>query len=309
MTGTCHQRRRRPTSRLTLVDDTTQRLLQHHAVRTARHPRSAEIVAEAPTDASVGDLLPLADFGAVDFTGCAIDGRPLGAFARNQISMVAHDGATLAAASSLSSDGTSFAVSRVRRRRHGPHHHRHRRRRPLAQQAGHVDLDGHRRPGRQRRGPHRIQDRRRPLDHRDEPHGGGAGRPLSRRLARRALPLGRRRGQRRDPPGLHRRHRHLHTHPPRRARRDRHARAHRGPRLLGERVARRRGDRRRDHQGEGAQRPPGGHADAYGAVLNTPLVARFACRLAAGHYRFSIYATDAAGNVQSSVASNTLTVR
>ena len=47
----------------------------------------------------------------------------------------------------------------------------------------------------------------------------------------------------------------------------------------------------------------------HAAALNTPLVARFACRLAAGRYRFSVYATDAAGNVQSSVASNRLTVR
>ena len=49
----------------------------------------------------------------MDFTDCAIDGRPVAAFARNQIAMVARTGATLAAASLLSSDGTSFAVSQT----------------------------------------------------------------------------------------------------------------------------------------------------------------------------------------------------
>ncbi len=39
------------------------------------------------------------------------------------------------------------------------------------------------------------------------------------------------------------------------------------------------------------------------------LSARFTCHLAAGSYRFFVYATDAAGNVQSVVARNTLRVR
>ena len=36
---------------------------------------------------------------------------------------------------------------------------------------------------------------------------------------------------------------------------------------------------------------------------------KFRCKLAKGKYRFFVYATDAAGNPQSKVASNRLTVR
>jgi hypothetical protein len=46
-----------------------------------------------------------------------------------------------------------------------------------------------------------------------------------------------------------------------------------------------------------------------GVPVNSRLVASFVCRLARGQYRFYVYATDAAGNTQSRVASNLLTVR
>ncbi len=36
---------------------------------------------------------------------------------------------------------------------------------------------------------------------------------------------------------------------------------------------------------------------------------KFRCKLAKGKYRFFVYATDAAGNAQSKIASNRLTVR
>jgi hypothetical protein len=45
-----------------------------------------------------------------------------------------------------------------------------------------------------------------------------------------------------------------------------------------------------------------------GAAVNKRLSASFVCRLAAGQYRFYVSATDAAGNRQSRVASNRLTV-
>jgi uncharacterized protein YvpB len=47
-----------------------------------------------------------------------------------------------------------------------------------------------------------------------------------------------------------------------------------------------------------------------GAVaVDTRLAAKFVCKLTPGQYRFSIYATDAAGNTQVSVSSNRLTVK
>jgi hypothetical protein len=46
-----------------------------------------------------------------------------------------------------------------------------------------------------------------------------------------------------------------------------------------------------------------------GVAVNQRLSAAFHCRLKQGQYRFYVYATDAAGNSQSQVASNRLTVR
>ena len=43
--------------------------------------------------------------------------------------------------------------------------------------------------------------------------------------------------------------------------------------------------------------------------VNTALTARFRCALRPGTYRFSVRATDAAGNPQANVASQRLTVR
>jgi hypothetical protein len=44
-------------------------------------------------------------------------------------------------------------------------------------------------------------------------------------------------------------------------------------------------------------------------ATNTSLSAKFRCRLAKGRYRFTVYATDLAGNTQSSAGSNRLTVK
>jgi photosystem II stability/assembly factor-like uncharacterized protein len=49
--------------------------------------------------------------------------------------------------------------------------------------------------------------------------------------------------------------------------------------------------------------------DLYGQRVNVWLACRFRCTLARGTYRFSVYATDAAGNTQSRVGANQLTVR
>jgi hypothetical protein len=48
---------------------------------------------------------------------------------------------------------------------------------------------------------------------------------------------------------------------------------------------------------------------ASGVAVNRRLVMSFVCRRSAGRYRFFVYATDVAGNTQSSVSSNRLTVR
>ena len=48
----------------------------------------------------------------------------------------------------------------------------------------------------------------------------------------------------------------------------------------------------------------------YRAVaVNSSETARFKCKLARGSYRFFVYATDAAGNRQTTVASNRLVIR
>jgi hypothetical protein len=47
----------------------------------------------------------------------------------------------------------------------------------------------------------------------------------------------------------------------------------------------------------------------FGKLVNKPLTCTFRCKLPAGRYRFSVSATDAAGNSQKAVASNRLTVR
>jgi hypothetical protein len=50
-------------------------------------------------------------------------------------------------------------------------------------------------------------------------------------------------------------------------------------------------------------------ARLYGRPVNKPLKTAFRCTLPAGAYRFSVYATDAAGNPQAVVAKNKLRVR
>jgi len=96
---------------LTLVDDTTHASFSTSKSNGVVAPASAEVIAEAPTDAETDDLLPLADFGTVDFTSCAFDGQPISAFSWNCIDMVSGEGATWATTSALGSDGASFSVS------------------------------------------------------------------------------------------------------------------------------------------------------------------------------------------------------
>ena len=97
---------------LTLTDETTGATFSTTQTGAATIPSSAEIVAEAPTDASLNCLIPLAGFDTVAFSGCAVDGRPLGATPHRRITMVARDGSVVAGASQLTADGAGFTVSR-----------------------------------------------------------------------------------------------------------------------------------------------------------------------------------------------------
>ena len=68
---------------------------------------SAEIIAEAPYSNGV---LPLSDFGKVNFTGSTVNGSALGNTTYDSIDIVDSSGTTQASASSLSG-GTSFAIT------------------------------------------------------------------------------------------------------------------------------------------------------------------------------------------------------
>ncbi|MFI9276027.1 G1 family glutamic endopeptidase [Kitasatospora sp. NPDC052896] len=68
---------------------------------------SAEIIAEAPSDAS--GPLPLTNFGTVDFTGAKVNDKPLGSFNPDNITM-ATNGSTLATTSPIT-DSKDFSVS------------------------------------------------------------------------------------------------------------------------------------------------------------------------------------------------------
>jgi len=94
---------------LTLSDATqgwTQTTLQAEATAQLG---SAEVIAEAPSN---GTVLPLADFGTVDFTGAAVDNAPIGDSASlSELTMESAGGAALAAPSALAGGGSAFSVT------------------------------------------------------------------------------------------------------------------------------------------------------------------------------------------------------
>jgi hypothetical protein len=97
---------------LSMTDQTTGAFFSTTQYSSDAPDVSAEVVAEAPTDAASGAEDPLANFGTVDFLGCAINGLAISDFAWNQIDMADEDsGATLASTSALGSGGSSFAVA------------------------------------------------------------------------------------------------------------------------------------------------------------------------------------------------------
>jgi hypothetical protein len=293
---------------LTLADDTTRDSFSVTKSSAVTTPHSAEIVAEAPTDASIGRLIPLADFGRVDFTNCAFNGRPLSAFSRNQIGMVASDGSPLAAASTLGHDGASFSVCQCAGDTTAP----------TTIATGADDL-WHNRPVTVRLGAS------------DNPGGSGVSYTeykLDKDAWTRATSL-------------------TIPAPADHANDGSHTVLYRSvdgagnaetPRICSvdidtcppKPVADRAAIVTRGHTATLAfcvDEPQTGRGTATvtikiktsagqlvktlvrgGAAVNTRRAERFTCRLATGHYRFYVYATDAAGNAQSSASSNQLTV-
>ncbi len=292
---------------LSLVDQTTRASFSTTQPGPTGTAASAEIVAEAPTDASLGCLIPLADFGAVDFSACAFNDRPLDAGTRNRIDMAAHGGAIVAATSTLSADGSSFSVHECAGDTTAPV--------TLASGAG--DL-WHNRPVtvafsatdagsgvayteyKLDQGPWTRASQltvAAPADHADDGShtilyrsADGAGNLETARICTVNIDT-------------------------------------RAPRTVAARpVTARRGGIASlayavTEQGCGAPtanvtivvRTAAGRLVktlvARDVKLDTSLVTRFACRLAAGSYRFYVAAVDAAGNVQSTMGANTLTVR
>ncbi|MGO8683131.1 MAG: G1 family glutamic endopeptidase [Thermoleophilia bacterium] len=72
------------------------------------HDYSAEVITEAPW---AGGVLPLANFGLVNFSACAFNGSPISAFNWSQISMASDLNVPEANTSALGSDGASFFVT------------------------------------------------------------------------------------------------------------------------------------------------------------------------------------------------------
>jgi hypothetical protein len=99
---------------LTVTDDTTGDSYTDDEYSDSAQDYSAEVIAEAPTDGATGDLLPLSDFGTVDFTSCTFNDQPISDFDWNQIDMAdADNNSTLATTSALGGDGASFSVSTI----------------------------------------------------------------------------------------------------------------------------------------------------------------------------------------------------
>ena len=71
---------------------------------------SAEVIAEAPVT-SYGDVVTLADYTLCRFTECTVDGRPLGEYDPTSIDMVSYSDRVFSAALPLTADGTGFAVT------------------------------------------------------------------------------------------------------------------------------------------------------------------------------------------------------
>jgi hypothetical protein len=93
---------------LTLTDNTAGWSETTNQSSTTAQDGSAEVIAEAPYSNGV---LPLSDFGTVDFTGATANGSPIGSTSPTQINLVSNGGVTEATTSSLDSSGADFSVT------------------------------------------------------------------------------------------------------------------------------------------------------------------------------------------------------
>jgi hypothetical protein len=93
---------------LTLTDNTAGWTETTNQSSTTAQDGSAEVIAEAPYSNGV---LPLSDFGTVDFTGSTANGSPIGSASPTQINLVSDGGVTEATTSSLDSSGEDFSVT------------------------------------------------------------------------------------------------------------------------------------------------------------------------------------------------------
>ena len=95
---------------LTITNDTTGYYYTTNQFSDAAEDYSAEVIAEAPSTGG-GIEYSLADFGTVNFTGCAIDGASVSSYNWNRLNMVLGNASTLATTSTLGADGASFSVA------------------------------------------------------------------------------------------------------------------------------------------------------------------------------------------------------
>ena len=93
---------------LTLTDDTQGWTETQNQSSTTAQDGSAEVIAEAPYSNGV---LPLSDFGTVDFTNSTVNGSSLGAGSPASIDLVSDGGTTEATTSGLDGSGQDFSVT------------------------------------------------------------------------------------------------------------------------------------------------------------------------------------------------------
>ncbi len=94
------------------ISDATRGWTKKTVKTSSDNDATAEVIAEAPATESGGsiEILPLADFGKVTFTGATIDGTSLAASHPEQLTMAYKNGTVKAVASPISG-GRSFTVN------------------------------------------------------------------------------------------------------------------------------------------------------------------------------------------------------